>query len=75
MNYSEKAIPQSFRLYDAFLSHMVIVGKRNDEDDIISCIIALGLPNNGGHTNYNDGLKNNMFGVKQISVPFQQCQL
>ena len=64
---------------------MVIVGKCNEtnigipphlhEDDKISCIITLGSSNNGGDTDYHDGLKNNIFGVKQISVPFKHCQL
>ena len=53
---------------------MVIVGKWNetnigihphlDDDDIISCIITLGSPNNGGDTDYYDGLKNNRFRIK-----------
>ena len=53
---------------------MVIVGNCNeskngippylDEDDIISCIITSGSPNNGGDTNYYDGFNKNMFEVK-----------
>ena len=64
---------------------MVIVGKCNetnigipphlDEDDIVSCIITLGSPNNDSDANYYDGLKNNMFEAEQISVPFKHCQL
>ena len=46
-----------------------------DEDDIISCIITLGSPNNGGDTDYYDGINNKMFGDIQISVPFKHCQL
>ena len=63
---------------------MVIVGNCNetnigilphlDEDDIISCIITLGSPNNGNDTDCYDGLKNNMFWTKQISVLFKHCQ-
>ena len=62
---------------------MVIVGKHNeidigipphlDEDDIILCIIILGSPNTGCDTSYYDGMKNNMFGVKQILVPLKHC--
>ena len=57
---------------------MVIIGKSNktnigilphlDEDDVISCIITLGSLNNGS-------VKNNLFEVKKISVPFKHCQL
>ena len=41
---------------------------------IISCIIALGSRNNGGDTDYYDGINNNMFGVKQILVLCKHCQ-
>ena len=64
---------------------MVIVEKLNeinsgipphlDEDDIISCIITLGSPNNGGDTDYYDGINNNMFGDKQSLVTFKHYQL
>ena len=74
MNYSEKVIPQSLRLCNTFFTQMVIVGKCNeinngkpphlDEDDIISCVITLRSPNNGGDTDYYDGINNIMFGVK-----------
>ena len=46
-----------------------------DEDDVISYIITLGSPISGGDTDYYDGLKSNMFGVKQYLVLFKCCQL
>ena len=62
------------RLCNTFFTQMVIVEKCNetnigipphlDDDDIISCIITLGSPNNGGDTDYYDGLKNNRFRIK-----------
>ena len=71
MKYLEKVIPQSLILCNTFL---VIVGKYTesiigiplplDEDDRISYIITLGSPNNGGDTDYYDGLKNNRFRIK-----------
>ena len=75
MNYLEKIIPQTLGLYNTFFTQMILVGKCNecknlgipphlDEDDIISRIITLGSSNDGGDTNYYDGLKNNMFEVK-----------
>ena len=85
MNYLEKIIPQLLRLCYTFFTQMVIVGKCNesnigipphlDEDDIISCIVTLYSPNNGGDTDYYEGLKIKMFGVKQFLVPFKHCQL
>ena len=74
--FLQKVIPQSLRLCNTFFIQMVIAGKFNDinngipphldEDDIISCIITLGSPNNGGNTDYYDGINKNMFGDKLI---------
>ena len=85
MNFSEEVIPQSLRLCNTFFTQMVIVGKCNeinngipshsDEDDLISCIITLGSPNNGNDTDYYDGINNNIFMDKNILVPFKHRQL
>ena len=37
-----------------------------DEEDILSCIVTLGSPINGGDTNYYDGFKSNRFGAKKF---------
>ena len=79
INKSNKVIPSSCRIVDAFFTHMSIIGNFNENGDyeskhmdkeaFVTALFHVGDPSNGGKIKYYTGLNRKSFGylAKEIS--------